>query len=109
MKYLLLHGQQTAALAADPGEPPMEWIAVTADRDVRRGGNRLRPADAQTAATVRRRDGETLVTRGPYAELAEEIAGYDLIETADLDEAIEIASSHPTLWRGAIEIRPLAG
>lgn len=107
MRYLLLHSQPVAALVDDPGSPPSTWLEET--EDVRRGGARLRPATDATAATVRVRGGETLVTHGPFAELAEEIAGYDLIEVPDLDRAIEVAAAHPTLHRGAIEIRPVVG
>ena len=45
----------------------------------------------------------------PFAETKEQIAGYDVIDCTDLDEAIEIASKHPTAWWGTIEVRPIAG
>ena len=60
----------------------------------------------ETAATVRVRDGETLVTDGPFAETKEFVAGFDVLECADLDEAIEVAAKHPSSWFQAIEIRP---
>ena len=60
-----------------------------------------------TAKTVRVRDGETLVTDGPFAETKEQIGGFVLIECADLDEAIEIAAKHPAATYGTIEIRPV--
>ena len=60
----------------------------------------------ETAATVRVRDGETLVTDGPFAETKEFIAGFDLLECADLDEAIEVAAKCPVSWFQALEIRP---
>ena len=41
------------------------------------------------------RDGEVLLTDGPFAETKEQMAGFDLLECADLDEAIEVASRHP--------------
>jgi hypothetical protein len=46
------------------------------------------------------------VTDGPFTESKEWIAGYDIIEAADLDEAIEIASRHPMARFGRIELRP---
>ena len=55
------------------------------------------------------RDREVLVSDGPFAETKEQIAGYDVIECADLDEAIEIAAKHPTAWLGMIEVRPIQG
>ena len=50
---------------------------------------------------------EVLVTDGPFTESKEWIAGYDVIEAADLDEAIEIASKHPMARFGRIELRPV--
>ena len=60
----------------------------------------------ETAATVRVRDGEALVTDGPFAETKEFMAGFDVLECADLDEAIEVAAKHPSSWFHPIEIRP---
>jgi hypothetical protein len=60
----------------------------------------------ETAATVRVREGETLVTDGPFAETKEFMAGFDVLECADLDDAIEVAAAHPCSWFQAIEIRP---
>jgi hypothetical protein len=73
-------------------------------RGVRILGNRLRPAT--DATTVRVRDGETLITDGPYVETKEQMGGFDVIECADLDEAVEIASKHPIARLGMIEVRP---
>lgn len=70
------------------------------------GGARLKDATDATAASIRVRDGEVLISRGPFAELTEQIAGVDLIRAADLDEAIGLAAAHPTSWIGAIEVRP---
>ena len=51
------------------------------------------------------RDGEVLVSDGPFTESKEWIAGYDVIDAADLDEAIEIAAKHPMARAGRIEVR----
>jgi hypothetical protein len=59
------------------------------------------------AKTVRVRDGEALVTDGPYVETKEQIGGYFLVELADLDQAIELASRVPVVEKGSVEIRPL--
>jgi hypothetical protein len=59
------------------------------------------------AKVVRVRDGETIVTDGPYAETKETIGGYFLIEASDLDDAIAFASKVPIVDRGSVEIRPL--
>jgi hypothetical protein len=63
----------------------------------------------QTAATVRVRDGEILVTDGPFAETKEFIAGFDLLECAGPGEAVEVAATCPIARFQAIEIRPFAG
>jgi YCII-related domain len=47
-----------------------------------------------------------LVTDGPFAETKEFIAGFDLVECADLEEAIEVAAAGPVSWYMTIEIRP---
>ncbi len=53
------------------------------------------------------RDDELSITDGPFAEAKEQMAGFDLIECADLDEAIQVASKHPVARFGTIDIRPL--
>ncbi len=66
----------------------------------------LGPTSAAT--TVRVRNGELLVSDGPFAETKEVIVGYDLLECADLDEAIEVARTHPMARGGRLELRPFA-
>ncbi len=58
------------------------------------------------AVTVRRVDGKVVTTDGPFAETKEQIAGYDLLECADLDEAVAVAADHPMARFGTIEVRP---
>src|SRR5918997_1431420 len=60
-----------------------------------------------TATTVRVRDGRRLVTDGPFAETREQIGGYYLVNAADLNEAIEIASRIPGARIGTVEVRPV--
>lgn len=80
------------------------WVEEMDGRGVRLLGRELDlPA---TAVTVRVRDGETLVSDGPFTETKEFIAGFDVLECADLDEAIEVAAKHPSSWFQTIEIRP---
>jgi hypothetical protein len=62
------------------------------------------PADART---VRVRDGQTLVTDGPYAETKEQIGGFFVVECDDLDDAIELAGRIPVVTKASVEIRPL--
>ena len=65
--------------------------------------------DAAEAKVVRVRDGQSVVTDGPFAETKEVIGGYFLAECKDLDEAIELAEHVPLVARGSVEIRPLVG
>jgi hypothetical protein len=81
------------------------WVTEMSDRKVRALGDRLRPVT--DATTVRIREGELLVSDGPFAETREHIGGFDLIDCADLDEAIEIASRHPIARYGTIDVRPI--
>jgi hypothetical protein len=69
------------------------------------GGDELAPT--QAATTVRVRDGETVVTDGPFAETREQLGGYYLIEAKDLDEANAIAARIPSARDGSIEVRPI--
>jgi hypothetical protein len=68
-------------------------------------GEGLQPT--ATATTVRVRDGERLVTDGPFAETREQLGGFYLLECKDLDEAIEWASKIPGAESGSIEVRPI--
>lgn len=81
------------------------WIEDTARRGIDLDGARLRPPEE--TKTVRVRDGRTLVVDGPFAEAREHVAGYNIIQTPSLDEAIEIAAAHPGSHIGPIELRPL--
>ena len=60
-----------------------------------------------TATIVRVRDGETLITDGPFAETKEQLGGYYLLDCGSIDEAIEFAGRIPAAERGAVEVRPL--
>jgi hypothetical protein len=107
MKYLLFicaDGRPAPdALAVMQRECP-GWVEEMDGRGVRLLGRELNLPE--TASTVRVRDGETLVSDGPFTETKEFIAGFDVLECADLDEAIEVAAKHPSSWFQAIEIRP---
>jgi hypothetical protein len=81
-----------------------DWIAEVESRKLRQDGDRLRPPSGAT--TVRRRDGEVLVSDGPFAETREYIGGFDILDCESLDEAIEVAAKHPIAGVGAIELRP---
>ena len=69
------------------------------------GGHQLAPVRA--ASTVRVRHGKMSATDGPFAETKEQLGGYFLIEAADLNEAMQIASRIPSARSGSVEVRPL--
>jgi hypothetical protein len=60
-----------------------------------------------TATSVRRPQGEPLVTDGPFAETREQLGGFFMVDARDLDEAITIASEIPAGKWGTVEIRPV--
>ena len=89
MRYLMLVSDDESAGVPVEDTEPTAWVSEMRERGVRQLGSRLRPVS--DATTVRVRDGEVLVTDGPFAETKEQIGGFDLLECADLDEAIEVA------------------
>jgi len=85
-----------------------EYSAFT--NDLREQGkllsaNELQPTSSATTISVR--DGETIVTDGPFAETKEALGGYYLIDVESLDEALEWAARIPSARDGAIEVRPV--
>ncbi|MFO0945148.1 MAG: YciI family protein [Planctomycetota bacterium] len=60
-----------------------------------------------TATSVRIRQGKRLITDGPFAETTEQLGGFYLVDLANLDEAIALASRIPPARKGTIEIRPI--
>ncbi len=76
------------------------------------GGTRGPPAGRRRASPgggrnhASRAQGEVVLADGPFAETKEQIAGFDILECSDLDEAIEVASKHPVARFGALELRP---
>ncbi|MFD4599567.1 YciI family protein [Streptomyces sp. NPDC058464] len=93
-----------AELAEDPRLA--SYLHEVRARDVVRGGARLR--SGSDATTVRVQGDEVLLSDGPFAETKEYIAGFDVVEVADLDEAIALAARHPAaLAGGSVEVRPV--
>ena len=114
MRYMFLIYSQESPEPLSPADMAavMEGhravMADAAQKGVLRGVDPLKPTD--TATTVRVRDGHASITDGPFAETKEALAGYYIIECADLDEAIGWASRIPTMCKGregSIEIRPV--
>lgn len=92
---------------AQPDESDIDlWVDPLDASGKRVIGEMLEPPTAATV--VRVRNGERLLTDGPFAESKEWICGFDILEVEDLDEAIEIASRHPMARNGQIELRPFA-
>ena len=105
MKYMMFVCTDTEP-ETDSGSIPdiEEWVADNDARGRRVLGEVLAPPSAATTVRVRR--GEVLLSDGPFTETKEVIVGYDILECADLDEAIEVARNHPMAWNGRIELRP---
>ena len=112
MKYLMLLYASTAGL---PDQGTAEFTKLIDDWNVAKTAMAeagvliecapLQPAQAST--TVEVRNGETLLTDGPAAEIKEHFGGFTLIQCADLDEALKWASTLPTARDGSVEVRPL--
>jgi hypothetical protein len=105
MQYMLL-----IYVPSDGSEraEPSAWTAYTEalqQAGVMVAGDGLEPGD--TASTVRVRDGETLVTDGPFAETKEMLGGYYLIDVPDLDAALAWAAKMPNITFGSVEVRPV--
>jgi hypothetical protein len=95
---------EAEAQPSDKTQTIEDWIADVEGSGKWVMGERLRPVS--DATTVRVRGDQVLVTDGPFTESKEWIAGFDILECEDLDEAIEIASRHPQANEGKIELRP---
>ena len=112
MQYLLTIYVDESAVAAVPPEQGLQmteaYEALTAELKESGafvGGDGLQPTS--TATTVRVRDGEPLLTDGPFAETREQLAGFYLLECADLDEAVGWAAKVPSARSGSVEVRPV--
>jgi hypothetical protein len=84
------------------------WLAygrALADDGVHLGDNALQ--GLETATTVRVRDGETLITDGPFAETKEMLGGYYLVDVPDRETAVALAARVPSAPYGSIEVRPI--
>ena len=110
MKYMLMifggadwadamNGEQVAAGLAEHGA----FAAFLQGRGLPFSGEGLMPP--HSARTVHRTGDEVTVTDGPFIDLKEGLGGFDVIEAADLDEAIEVAQLCPSPV--AVEVRPV--
>jgi hypothetical protein len=109
MRYLLLICQDqtarcTPAERASAARDTQAWIDEMEGRGVRLLGEALGPPSE--TITLQVRAGKMLVSDGPFAATKEQIVGFDVIECASMDDAIEVASRHPVARTGGIEVRP---
>jgi hypothetical protein len=112
MKYMLLIyvDQPIWEKVGDDERQQMVRESVKLANEVNSSGHYLGAARLQptsTATTVRLRQGNRLVTDGPFAETREQMGGYWLIDARDLQEAMSIAERIPAARVGAVEIRPV--
>lgn len=94
--------------ADDPGMDISRWMDF--GKNLEESGMFVasgRLYDPESATTVRVRDGETLMTDGPFAETSEYLVGYYLIECPNLDTALEQAARIPSVHYASIEVRPV--
>jgi hypothetical protein len=112
MKFMLLvYNDSTMLDALPPAEfdSTMRGCIEHAD-ELRQEGHLLDSQmldNAKTAKSVRIRQNRTTVLDGPFAETKELLAGFNLIEADDIDEAVRIAEQFPWARTGCIEVRPV--
>jgi hypothetical protein len=117
VRYLLLiYDEQSAAATPTTPAPSEEdvtkvmgdYAAFTKelrDRGVFEAGEALQ--SVASASTVRLREGQTLITDGPFMETKEALGGFYMLDCRDLDEALEFAAKCPAAQFGSIEVRPI--
>lgn len=113
MQYLLMIYEAEEIWESKTDEEKSAVLAVhrqlneKLDADgVEHSGQPLQPTS--TAVCVRRRNGDTQISDGPFAETKEQLAGFYLIDVETLDEAMAYAALIPTAEYGTIEVRPVA-
>jgi hypothetical protein len=111
MKYaLLIYSAPGAAEGVRPADDGVidSWLDYTAalkQSGALLGAEQL--AHVDTATSVRMHAGERLLTDGPFIETKEHLAGFYLLDVADLDTALEWAGKMPIIRYGAVEVRPV--
>jgi hypothetical protein len=113
MQYMLIFSETEADFASrnDPEKAGDYWggwtayIGAMAQAGIVVNGDGLEPP--HTATTVRIRDGKRTIHDGPFADSKEQLAGYFVIEAADLDTALEWAARAPSASTASVEVRPV--
>jgi hypothetical protein len=112
MRYMLsIYTDETRLAQASPDD--IKWVMDAYGefgREVEEAGvfvtgDGLQPTG--TATTVRVRDGETLLTDGPFAETREQLGGFYVLDCQDIDEALRWAAKIPDAVHGSVEVRPV--
>ena len=108
MEFLaLIHSDEQSweGLSDDEQQAIYQRYMDFSQRDEVVGGAELQATGAAT--TVRVREGDRLVTDGPYAEVKEALGGFFLLECDSIEEACKLAAEIPAAEHGAIEVRPV--
>ena len=109
--YALIYNDETRAADATPADIAAifqahgEFGEAARAAGVFEGGDGLQ--GSATATTLRVRDGERLLTDGPFAETKEQLGGFYALECKDLDEALAWAARIPEAQFGSVEVRPV--
>jgi hypothetical protein len=112
MKYIVLIYNDPTLLAEVPApefNATMRTCLAHAD-EMQRDGMLLQSEmleDTRTARSMRIRNGRKTIIDGPFAETKEVLGGFNIIEAADMDEAVRIAEQFPWAHLGSIEVRPI--
>lgn len=112
MKYLCMAYEEEGKLNA---LSKTEWDSLRNEtlaylEELKQGGHIIAAEALQsvrTSTTIRVRGGRVSITDGPFAETKEQLGGFFLVNAADLNEAIRIASRWPSARIGSIEVRPI--
>lgn len=105
MKYLCLVYLEADQLRSVPDRECLAYGDTLRESGRRIAAEALQPVE--TATTVRVRNGKVSITDGPFSETKEQLAGFYLIDAADIDEAIKLAQKIPPARVGSIEVRPV--
>ncbi len=110
MRYMLsIYGDERLWTEATPEQ--VQAVMAAYEAFGQEAGERIVAGDglqpASTATTVRVRDGETVLTDGPFAETKEQLGGFYVLECEDLDEALAWAAKIPDAATGSVEVRPV--
>jgi hypothetical protein len=112
MRYMLLvhHSEQGFGQLAETEQQRMRAESIELANHLNSAGHYIDAAPlhpTSTTTSVKVRNGQRIVTDGPFAETREQLGGYFLIEARNLDEAIDIAARIPGARIGTVEIRPI--